>query len=153
MQEKFYIVYQFMRFTTKLIYKILILILINCTNKEFEPYYYILNSHLRSGFNKPEKVKNIQVNYEPDLFIIELRWDPSRDPDTNQNVLYYYIYLYYEYPQYQHYYDKKYLFDITTETQYSFNTGSFRGFLYFIITAFDSGSESEISEIIQIRVL
>ncbi len=157
MQEKFYIVYQFMkpiiRIWKVILFIFLIYFLNSCSEKKYNSFYYILFSYLRAGWNQPEKVNNIQVYYNPSLLSIELTWDPSKDPDTNQYVEYYFIYLYYEYPQYQQFYDKKYLLDITTETRYRLYVGNFRGILYFIITAYDFGSESEISEIVQIQVL
>lgn len=157
MQEKSYTVYLSMKFIiknyNKIIFILIFFILNSCSVKEYNPFYFVLLSHLRKGWNQPEKVTNIQAVYDPSSLSLELSWDPSIDPDTNQYVYYYYIYLYYEYPQYQLYYDKKYLLDITTQTRYRLNMGSFRGYLYFIITAYDFGSESEISEIIKIQVL
>lgn len=130
----------------------LIFFSINCTEKKYSPLYYILLPHLRKGLNQPEKVKNIQVHYNFNILSVELKWDPSYDPDTKLPVPYYFIYLYYEYPQPIAYYDKKYLLDVTSETQYILYTGNFVGNLYFIITAYDLGSESEISDIIKIEI-
>ncbi|GIX42365.1 MAG: hypothetical protein KatS3mg129_2098 [Leptospiraceae bacterium] len=123
-----------------------------CTEKKYSPYYYILFSHLRSGLNRPEKIKNIQANYDINILTLELQWDPSIDPDTNQFVPYYFIYLYYEYPKPEQYYDKKYLLDITSQNQYLLYTGTFVGNLYFIITAYDLGAESEISDILKVEI-
>jgi|GEM_PF-2990119 hypothetical protein len=130
----------------------LILLLSFCTEKKYSPLYFILGSHLRSGLNRPEKVKNIQVDYNVSLLSVELKWDPSIDPDTKQVVPYYFIYLYYEYPKPEQYYDKKYLLDITNIPQYTLFTGTFVGTLFFIITAYDLGAESEISDIIRVDV-
>ncbi len=124
----------------------------NCKNKEYSPFYFVLFPYLKNGWNRPEKVKNIQINYRWDQLLIEIQWSNSVDPDTNQSVPYYFLYIYYEYPEHEQYYDKKYLLDITTENRYLFPIPRFTGVLYLIITAYDLGAESEISDIIQISI-
>ncbi len=133
--------------------KILFLILFfSCNVKTYDPYYYILFPYLRKGFNQPERVEEIQIQYKWEILSLELKWRPSRDPDTNSYVPYYFIYLYFEYPTRELLYDKKYLIDITSNTEYILFLGDFRGVLYFMITSYDLGSESQPSEIIEFRI-
>lgn len=126
--------------------------LVTCKTKEYNSFYYILLPYLRNGFQQPEKVQNIQIQYKPEIFSLEITWSPSLDPDTNQYVPYYFIYLYYEYPTFDLFYDKKYLIEITSETESLLLVRDFRGILYFVITAYDLGSESAPSEIVSFRV-
>ena len=150
MQKTSFIGFLLMRNIVKVISFILLLSF--CTEKKYSPFYFILGSHLRSGLNRPEKVKNVQVVYNVQLLSVQIKWDPSIDPDTKQVVPYYLVYLYYEYPKPEQYYDKKYLLDITNTPQYTLFTGTFVGTLFFIITAYDLGAESEISDIIRVDV-
>ncbi len=149
MQKTSFIGFQLMK---NIVIISLILSISFCTEKKYSPFYFIFGNYLRSGFNRPEKVKNVQVNYNIQLLSVELKWDSSIDPDTKQVVPYYFIYLYYEYPKPEQYYDKKYLLNITNIPQYTLFTGTFVGTLFFIITAYDLGAESEISEIIRVDV-
>lgn len=130
----------------------IIFILFSCSNKKYPEYYYILFSFLRNGLNQPEKVKNIQIQFRSEILSLEITWDPSRDPDTNLYVPYYFIYVYFEYPSKDMFYDKKYLLDIVNDTKYVFFVQDFRGILYFMITAYDLGSESQPSDIIEFKV-
>lgn len=136
----------------KILISIFLIFFVSCTNKKYPEYYFILFSFMRNGLNQPEKVQNIQIKFIREILSLEITWNPSRDPDTNQYVPYYYIYVYFEYPSQDMLYDKKYLLDIVNDTKYVFFVQDFRGILYFMITAYDLGSESQPSEIIEFKV-
>ncbi|MCS7204787.1 MAG: hypothetical protein NZ853_03740 [Leptospiraceae bacterium] len=138
-----------MRLINSLVMAILGIMILSCKIKTYPTYYYLLFPYLREGLNRPEKVRNIQVKKQ-DYLIVEITWEPSKDPELNRNVPYYFIYLYYEYPKENLFYDKKYLFDIVSEPKYVLFLGNFRGSIFLVITAYDLGAESEVSDIIKI---
>lgn len=131
---------------------LLIVFILSCKTKTYNSYYYLLFPYFRKGFQQPEKVEEIQIQYIWEVLSIEITWKPSTDPDTNSYVPYYFIYLYFEYPTRDLLYDKKFLLDITSDTKYFLFLRNFRGILYFMITAYDLGAESPPSEIIEFRV-
>jgi hypothetical protein len=116
------------------------------------PYLYLLIPNLRAGQARPTTPGDLTGSYDMMIPGIRLKWNPSLDPDTNQRVPFYNIYLYPDGPP-QKYYENKNLYDITNRNEYIIPSAPPPTNLYFVVTGFDGLAESLPSNIVTIRPL
>ncbi len=133
------------------------LVFLSCSPNRYDTYYFLIHPYLREGLEQPTKVENIKIKLNPDNLTVEFNWDPSIDPDTYRNPQYYFIYIYFIKPEPEDYYNKKYLYNFVNTNYYyefysTFLGGFFAGKFYCIITAYDFGAESPISDIIEVQI-
>jgi len=110
-----------------------------------------LNPLLVKGVNRPTPPGGLTSIYEPVTQYLCLHWNPSIDPDTNQPVPIYRIYLYFVYPPAEFFREQD-LLDEQPALDYCLHTDSYTGMLTFVVTGYDGLAESLPSEPLMIQI-